>query len=213
MLGLGAMAALRHFPARAAGLPQGVPSSGHLDFDAYRKDSKIGTHRLTFQTEGDAMTVTIAVDFEVSLGPIPLFRYRLRTTEQWQGGRLVAATSQADNDGKQEHMTAKLQGASLAVQGSKSGHYIAPPGAILGTHWNRQELKGPMINPENGELMHFTVADKGTEQIQAAGKTISATHYALTGFATIDLWYDSQSVWSALRAVAKDGSIIDYRLT
>jgi hypothetical protein len=40
-----------------------------------------------------------------------------------------------------------------------------------------------------------------------------ATHYGLTGFATIDLWYDSQSVWSALKAVATDNSNIDYRLT
>ena len=191
----------------------GVPASGHLAFNVFRNDSQIGTHHLTFHTAGDALTVQIAADFKVGLGPLTLFRYSLRTTEHWQGGQLAAATSKANNDGKAQSMTAKRQGDALAVQGSKSGHYVAPAGSILGTHWNRAELKGPMVNPENGELMNFTVVDKGSDQIMAGGKTITATHYALTGFATIDLWYDSQSVWSALKAVATDNSRIDYRLT
>ncbi len=211
--GAAALAAVRAAPARAEEAMTGVPASGRLAFNVFRNDSQIGTQHLTFHTAGEALTVQLAADFRVGLGPLTLFRYSLRTTEHWQGGQLVAATSKADNDGKAESMTARRQGNALAVQGSKSGHYIAPAGSILGTHWNRAELKGPMINPENGELMHFTVVDKGSDQITAAGKTIMATHYGLTGFATIDLWYDSQSVWSALKAVATDNSNIDYRLT
>jgi hypothetical protein len=208
-----ALAAVRAAPARADTPMAGVPASGRLAFNVFRNDSQIGTHHVTFHTAGDALTVQIAADFKVGLGPLTLFNYSLRTTEHWQGGQLMSATSKANNDGKAESMTAKRQGDALAVQGSKSGHYTAPPGSILATHWNRAELKGPMINPENGELMKFSVAEKGSEQIMAAGKTITATHYALTGFATIDLWYDSQSVWSALKAAATDNSRIDYRLT
>jgi hypothetical protein len=208
-----ALAVGRPGPARAAGTIAGVPPAGHLAFNVFRNDSQIGTHHLTFRSAGAALTVTIAADFKVGLGPITLFRYSLRITEHWQDGKLVAATSQANNDGKKESMTAKLQGDALAVQGSKSGHYTAPRGAILATHWNRAELNGPMINPENGELMTFTIADKGTGQIEAAGKTIEAAQYALTGPATLNLWYSQQSIWSALKAVATDNSMIDYRLT
>jgi hypothetical protein len=198
--------------ARAAADMPGVPATGRLAFQVFREDSQIGTETVTFHPSGDALTVHVAADFKVGLGPIALFRYSLRTTENWQGGRLMSANSQADDNGTPASMTARRQGDALAVQGSKSGHYIAPPGSILGTHWNRAELKAPMINPENGELMHFSVTDRGTEEIKSAGEGLQATHYALTGFATLDLWYDRQSVWSALRAVAKDGSIIDYRL-
>jgi hypothetical protein len=208
-----ALAAGRPSPAGAAGTIAGVPPSGHLAFAVFRNDSQIGTQHVTFHTAGAALTVTIAADFKVGLGPITFFRFTMHTTEHWQDGRLVAATSQVNDDGKPESMTAKLQGDALAVQGSKSGHYIAPPGAILATHWNRAELNGPMINPENGELMTFTIADKGTSRIEAAGKTIEASQYALTGPATINLWYSQQNVWSALKAVATDNSMIDYRLT
>jgi hypothetical protein len=200
-------------PAWAADTMTGVPSSGHLDFQVFRKDSQIGTHVLTFERAGSALTVQIAADFKVGLGPITLFRYSLRTTEHWQDGRLVAATSRADDNGNAASMSAKLEGDALAVQGSKSGSYLAPPGAILGTHWNRAELNGPMINPENGELMRFAVAEKGNQRIDVGEKPVLAACYALAGPATMDLWYDSQSVWSALQAVAKDGSTIDYRLS
>jgi hypothetical protein len=207
-----ALAAAGATPTRAAAPISGVPPSGRLLFHAFRNDSQIGTHQLTFHAAGNTLTVNIDVEFKVGLGPITLFRYSMRTTEHWQDGKLVAASSQANNDGKPESMSAKLQGNALAVQGSKSGHYTAPPGAILATHWNRAELKGPMINPENGELMTFTIADKGTGPIQAAGQTIQATHYALTGPHVIDLWYSEQSIWSALKAVATDNSMIEYRL-
>jgi len=207
-----ALAAARAIPARAAAPITGVPPAGHLLFHVFRNDSQIGTHHLTFHTAGNALTVTIDVEFKVGLGPITFFRYSMHTTEHWQDGQLVAATSQANNDGKPESMTAKRQGDALAVQGTKSGHYTAPPGAILATHWNRAELNGPMINPENGELMTFTIADKGTGPIQAAGQTIQAAQYALTGPATINLWYSEHSIWSALKAAATDNSMIDYRL-
>ena len=206
------LAAFGSTPTRADDVPLGVPPSGSLSFDVFRKDSRIGTHRLTFQRAGSAMTVLIAADFRVGLGPLTLFKYSLRTTEHWQDGKLVAATSQTDDNGDAASMSARLEGDALAVVGSKSGGYVAPPGAMLGTHWNRAELQGPMINPENGELMHFAVADRGAQKIDVGDKPVVAACYALAGPATIDLWYDSRSVWSALRAVAKDGSTIEYRL-
>ncbi|MBS0561217.1 MAG: hypothetical protein JSR21_14310 [Proteobacteria bacterium] len=199
--------------AHAAGpLPAGVPQTMRLTFEAFRKDSRIGTHKLQFDANGGALTVRTAVDFAVGLGPITLFRYTMRTVEQWENGRLVSVMSKADNDGTQAWMEAKADGQGLVVDGSKSGRYRAPAGAIAATHWNPAELRAPSINPENGELMRFAVADRGTATIDAAGANIPAQWYQLTGPATLDLWYDRHSVWSALRAVAKDGSIIEYRL-
>jgi len=199
--------------ARAAGpLPAGVPQTMRLTFDAFRKGGRIGTHRLQFDVAGAALTVRISVDFSVGLGPVTLFRYTMRTMEQWENGRLVSVMSKADNDGTQAWMQAKADGDTLVVDGSRSGRYRAPPGAIAATHWNPAELRAPSINPENGELMRFAVADRGTETIAAGGASIPARWYELTGPATLDLWYDAHSVWSALRAVARDGSVIEYRL-
>ncbi len=61
--GLAALTAARSLPAAAAGSVVGVPPGGQLLFNVFRNGSQIGTHRLTFQTAGSALTVRIVVDF------------------------------------------------------------------------------------------------------------------------------------------------------
>jgi hypothetical protein len=194
--------------ARAADQP-GRPQSGRLAFKAFRNGNPLGSHVLDFTSNGTALTVSIAVDYAVSFGPVTVFRYKLRAVEQWAGDRLEQVRSQVDNDGHAAFMNADRDGDSLLVDGSKSGKYRAPAGAIAASHWNRREVEGPMINPENGELLTFSVAE--SQSTLPSGAAFGhGLHYALTGPSTIDLWYGGDDIWTALRAVAPDGSIITY---
>jgi len=188
--------------------PTGIPADGAIDFLVFRNDSEIGTHRVRFTHDGDRMTVQTEADFKVSFGFIVVFRYTYRATETWRNGVLESLSAHTDNNGTKGTCEAHRDGTSMVVDGSVSGHYIAPPGAIASTHWNKAELAAPMINPENGELMKFDVRDVGRETL-AGG--VAAQHFGLTGYATMDLWYDDAGLWRHLKAVAKDGSTIDYR--
>jgi hypothetical protein len=196
-------------PAAAfAQAPRGIPDDDAISFTVWRKGSQIGTHQVRFERQGDRLSVRTAADFAVGFGPITFYRYHYRVTEVWQGSELMTISAQTDDNGTEAFVEARRQGDAIAVDGSKSGRYIAPKGAIAGTHWNPAETGQPMINPENGELMHFTCREAGSET-WAGGLRVD--HKTLTGYATLDLWYDSQGVWRALKAVAKDGSLIEYR--
>jgi hypothetical protein len=74
-------------------------------------------------------------------------------------------------------------------------------------------MAAPLFNPQDGKPMPLTVTPRGQDMVPLAnGSLVRATHYALTGEATLDDWYsDDADIWTALRAIAKDGSIIDYR--
>ncbi|MDE2517243.1 MAG: hypothetical protein KGL12_14545 [Rhodospirillales bacterium] len=197
--------------AAAATMP-GVPQTGVLAFKVLRGASPIGTQRLTFTANGAALSVRVAADFVVRFGPIVFFRYRLRVAEEWEGGVLQRVRATADNDGKAEFMRAQRQGDALMVDGSASGRYRAPPGAITATHWNRAELAGPMIDPQNGKLLDFKIGPAMAGAIaDAAGAMQKATRYDLTGPTRMSLYYDAASVWCGLDAVAKDDSLIHYR--
>ena len=74
-MALGGLAALPFGVARAS-LP--IPAGDRLAFQILRKGDKIGEHIETFDRSGDALTVTVAVDILVGLGPIALFRYKNR---------------------------------------------------------------------------------------------------------------------------------------
>ena len=195
--------------ARRAGAA--VPESGRLAFQAFRNGSAIGTHSLAFARRGAELGVTIAVDYVVKFGPIPVYRYALRATETWRGDDLLSVRAETNDDGETAFMRADRVDGRLVVDGSKSGRYTAPAGAIAATHWNRREIDAPMINPQNGDLMVFTVAPRGATTVTlASGVATEALHFALTGPSALDLWYDRAGVWVALRAVARDGSLITY---
>jgi hypothetical protein len=194
------------------GAAAAVPASGALLFKALRNDKPLGTHALAFTRVGASLSVRSTVDYRVSFGPIPLFRYHMAVEETWQNDVLVRLQGQTDDNGHQDFVTATRDGERLVVDGSKSGRYVAPAGAIAATHWNRHELDAPMINPQDGELMDYTVRAAGSGRVALAdGGTLTARRFALSGPAMLDLWYDEAGVWAGLQAAAKDGSMIVYQ--
>lgn len=200
-------------PVLAVASPAGasVPDDRALRFRVFRKGSEIGTHQVSFVRDGGDLHVAIAVDFAVGLGPIVFYRYTLRGTETWRGGVLMEASSDTTDGGKKAWLRAARQNGRMVVEGSKTARYVAPEASIVSSHWNRAELAAPMINLQNGELLDFTVQPRGPERIEARGRIIPADHFALTGPATINLWYDEANIWRALKGLAEDGSLIAYQ--
>jgi Family of unknown function (DUF6134) len=182
-----------------------------LQFRIMRKGSQIGTHSLSFSGGPDALTVDIAVEMAVSLGPIRLFHYDHHNVERWTNGQFDSLMAKTDYDGEPAWCSVHREGGKIVVEGSKCEKYVAPPGTLPATHWNKAELQGPMINPENGMLLRPAVGDLGSDTVAlASGKEVPATHYSWQGEDKIDLWYDAQNGWTALRALTRSGEILTY---
>jgi hypothetical protein len=201
-------AALLIRPAAAAPAPLPVPANGRLAFTVWRNGSRIGTHTASFAKSGDTLTVQTVAHFSVGIGPVKLYVYDYHVTETWNAGVLTGVTANTNDNGTRGTCSITRQGDRLLVDGSKSGRYIAPSGSLPGTHWNKAELAAPLINPENGVLMKFAVAEEASSV--PPGGHAPAAHYALTGFATLDLWYDQGAQWVGARAIAKDKSVVEY---
>jgi hypothetical protein len=52
-----------------------IPAGNRLAFHIIRKGSTIDDHSVDFAQAGDALTVSVAADIVVGIGPIGLFRY------------------------------------------------------------------------------------------------------------------------------------------
>jgi hypothetical protein len=207
---LGGVALAAVGPALAAPLP--VPKGNRLAFDVIRKGSKIGTHNLTFVPEGDRLSVHVAVDLAIGLGPITLFRYNHRAIETWRAGKVQAITATTNHDGYRHQLAAIRRDDGLWVEGDR-GSYLAPPDTLPATHWNRGMLNGPMVNTETGALMHPKVTDRGMETLATtAGSMIRARHFSLSGDIALDTWYDGTPRWVGLAFTGGDGSEVRYRL-
>jgi hypothetical protein len=190
----------------------GAPTSGRMAFSASRSGSELGAHELTFTRRGSEWTVDIAIDYAVKIAFVTVFRYKLRGRETWVDGRLREARARTDNNGKPGFLNLRrLDGGEIEVDGSFKGRYRTPANWLVASHWNIDQLKAPMINPQDGEILRFNVALKGESKIvDAAGRLRVGRHYALAGANPLELWYDSRDEWIALRAKVWDGSTVAY---
>ena len=189
----------------------GIPPARRLVFDVFRNNKPIGTHLVTFEPAGAAMEVRVQVDLVVRWAGLVLYRYAVRVTETWQGNALVAAHGETNDDGTRHAMRTTRRGGQLAVEGTHGPGYVAPEKSIVSTHWNPSQLDAPMISAQDGQLLAFKIDAHGHGTITRNGAAVEAERFALSGPATLDLWYDRQRVWAKLKATSWDGSTIDYR--
>ena len=195
--------------ARAA-----VPAGNRLAFQVFRNGSAVGSHVLEFTPGADSLAISIAVDIAVGIGPIVLFRYRLRGEEHWHGGRFRQAEFTTDNNGRAAFMRARRTAEGIAVEGSGGPPYLAPAAALPATHWNPAEHDAPMVNPQDGRLFQPSVTRSGPAPMPLPdGTTLPARRFSLTGEPRMELWYDAAESWCALSAPGKDGSAITYHRT
>jgi len=192
----------------------GVPTTGRLEFLVFRNGKPLGRHEIRFSDRNGDLLADISVDYVVKLGPVNLFRYKLRGRETWSDGRLASAHVQTDNNGKQEYLSAIREGEALIVEGRRARRARPPRGSLIATHWNIAQLDGPMINPQDGSLMRFSVKTMGLSTLMGAkgGAARTAKRYGLSGQNPMELWYEDPGLWVGLRAKAFDGSIISYTL-
>jgi hypothetical protein len=198
--------------AMPAMLRASLPVPGdRLGFDIIRKGTKLGTHQLSFERNGDALTVHVAADLVVKIGFITLYRFHHQATEHWLGDELVALQTTTSDNGTPQQVVGRRDASGLVIEGTKAPRYVAPANALLATHWNRRELEGPLINAQDGRLMRPKIAAVGSDMIPtASGAQIRANHYALTGDVQLDMWYDAKSSWAGLGMKVMDGSMIRY---
>jgi hypothetical protein len=187
------------------------PPGKSLGFDVMRKGDKIGEHLLTFNGQGDDLTVRVDVELKVGLGPIVLFRYKHHASEVWRNGQLAALDTETNDDGAHHNVTGRWSPEGFKVEGSKTKPYTAPPDALPATHWNRKQLDGPWINTQDGRLLRPRITPMGREMIPVvSGPEIPAQHFSLNGDAILDTYYDTTPNWVGLNFKAGDGSLILY---
>jgi hypothetical protein len=191
-----------------------MPGDGdRIAFRIEREGSDIGRHVLTFTAAERGFDIAIAVDIAVGLGPITLYRYKLRGVEKWRDGQVIRMQATANDDGTAHEALAERGDMGLAVSGTDTEPYMAPADALPATHWNIDEMKGPWINPQGGKLLRPTVQMVGREMLTLAdGHAVSADHFETETDRRIDVWYDERQRWTQLNAIAKDGSAIHYTL-
>jgi hypothetical protein len=201
-----------------AAAAQDLPYGESLVFAAFRNGQPIGSHRLSFDRQGDQLVVTTSIDLAVKMLGLTAYRYSHRSRETWNGNDLQSVESSTDDDGKRYALSARREGGRLLVQRQAPGAAAASRAFLAAdilpsTHWNiRQTSQPSLLNSQKGTVDRIGVETAGREVVRTAAGSIEATRYRYQGDVRMDQWFDARGRWVKLAFTASDGSVIEYVL-
>ena len=199
------------YAGRAQAALPGVPAEGKVAFKVMRRGAHIGEHMLTFTQDGDNLTVQVDVRITVRIGPVPVYHYVQRCTEQWKGDRFVALDSATSANVSHQTVTARRTADGVRIEPSAGAPYIAPGDALPLTHWNRFAYQGPLFDPQAGKLLKLSLVSRGDDMVQLAdGSSVKAVRWTVAGDGMMDDYYDANGVWTGLHVRVQDGSQVQY---
>jgi len=187
-----------------------IPPGNRLMFRVTRNDAPIGTHALDFAGDGERVEVRVAIDLAVRFLGLVAYRYRHRNTERWAGERLLSIESETDRNGRPYWVRARAVPGGIEVDGSQSGAYRAPADATSTSYWHARLLRPRMIDTQGGRLLSCRIEPVENEILAADSAMRHSQRFRVLGDLSLDIWYDSEGVWSGLQFTGEDGSTIRY---
>lgn len=183
-------------------------------FNVFLDKSKIGTHSFIFNDN----TLISKAKFNVKVLFIDAYKYDHESTEQWQNDCLTNIDVNTTEDKVTTIVKGKKMASGFEISDSKSSQTLAEC-VMTFAYWNPKILtQTKLLNPQNAEYLDTTISKLGSAKIDVKGKPTETTHYKLTGALkgikklNIELWYNLENEWVALKSVTPEGYNIIYKL-
>lgn len=185
-------------------------TSRMIKFEAYRNGSEFGFSTVRIEGPPGDERVEVVTALRVGLGPITAFKYLLRTSTQWRGGRIVWLKSVVNDDGDVFSLEARGSDTGLRVEGF-DGKLTLAADILPTTYWRADMVtRTELLSTQHGRVLKVGFQNLGEESVTSEGKQVSATHHAMRGDLDIDIWYDARGDWVKL-AFSVDDSNIEYK--
>ena len=201
---------------------QHYSSVKYLEYDLFRNNDLIGSHKYDFVINGDNLTVKSVVTFKISKLGIDLYKYFAESTENYENNLFKSFSSKTIQNKKNKYVNIKLNSdkTNLNIDGS-SYKGKADVNFMVGTWWNHEIVKAKaQISAISGRIIDQKVEFLGKKQIELNGKTYEALHFKfLSSDQTLpenkklntDIWYDAKTlIWLKAQFI-KQGNW-EYRL-
>ena len=80
----------------------------YLEYDLYRNNSLIGSHKYDFTKNGDNLTVKSVVNFKITKLGIDLYKYFAESTENYKKNRFESFNSTTTQNKKNKYVKIKV---------------------------------------------------------------------------------------------------------
>jgi Family of unknown function (DUF6134) len=206
-LGIAVVVSLILFLSGAQALPE------TRRFEITRNGEPIGTHVIEVNRSGNEFLVSVVTDLTVKVLFVTAYRLQIAASERWANGRLIALNSTSNNNGTRHVVSAVARGPRLEVTVDGKDSIFVDPNVMPNSFWNAEFLRRPiMLDAQDGQVIPVSVRDVGEEDLTINASVIRTRRYTVISRYSQDVWYDDQARLVKAQLVARDGSVIMYRL-
>jgi hypothetical protein len=171
----------------------------------------IGTLTIVSTRQGDERVYDQTLRIAVKVLFVTAYHQESERKEVWRGARLIAYDASTDDDGKKSKIAGRAEGDSFVIDGP-AGHIVAPGTVYPSNPFDPGIVKATLLmDTSSGKLLHVTVTPGAEETVTAAGGTVAARRYAVTGDLQRDLWFDTTGRLLQF-AFKNDGALITFTL-
>ncbi|MEQ9444929.1 MAG: DUF6134 family protein [Rhodospirillaceae bacterium] len=184
-----------------------------LEFDVYRKGSRVGTHKVTFEEDDNAWVVTSTFKLRVKVLFVTAYKFDFESTGVWRDGILQSLVAETNDNGKESSVDAYLSEDGKFYATGRKGPFVTNNWVYPTTHWNVGAVESDVVlNTLNGQLAKVEVLRKGIELVETkGGGAVDAERFEYTGeLRDTIVWYDSDGRWVRMKFTTKQGETLDY---
>ena len=211
-----------NFSTNSFSHPQHYQEINHLEYELYRNNNLIGSHKYDFDRNDNKLTVKSVVNFKISKLGINLYNYFAESEEIYEKNKFFSFNSKTIQNKKNKYVNISVktnENKLLIYWSSFKGDTNID--CVVGTWWNHEIVKAKaQISAISGRVIHQKVVFLGKKKIEINGKQYDALHFKfLSSDETLtdnkklntDIWYDAETlIWLKAQFV-KQGKW-EYRL-
>ena len=194
----------------------------YLEYDLFRNNDLIGSHKYEFHRKKDKLSVKSVVNFKITKLGIDLYKYFAESNENYEKNIFSSFSSKTIQNKKEKYVKIKLDPSEkhLNIDGS-SYKGKANLDNIIGTWWNHEIVKSPsQISAISGRIIDQKVTFVGKEKVTINGKTFDTLRFNFKSSdetlpnnkkLNTDIWYDEKTYLWIKAAFDKTG-YWEYRI-
>ena len=194
----------------------------YLEYDLYRNNALIGSHKYDFIKNGENLTVKSIVNFKITKLGIDLYKYFAESSEKYEKNIFKSFSSNTLQNKKNKYVKITLNSKKdkLKIDGS-SYKGDANIDSMVGTWWNHEIVKAKaQISGISGRVIEQTVTFIGKEDVIIGDKTYKTLHFNFKSSdlslpdskkLNTDIWYEEDTYLWVKAAFDKTG-YWEYRI-
>lgn len=183
-------------------------------FDVYLDKQKMGTHSFTLNDN----QLQSQANFKVKILFINAYDYQHTAQETWDGDCLTKLKAHTVENKVVMDVDGERSAQAFAVQYKQITQNL-PECTMTFAYWNPKILtQKKLLNPQNAEYLDTKIESLGKQTISVRGRPTETSHYKIIGSLNgknklnIELWYDQNNDWVALKSITPEGYEVNYKI-